>query len=312
MKKTAICGVWHVHAEDYTKLAMKYSEVIGVWDADQDRRKDFCARLGLPELDSFEDLIASDADQVIVCSSSDTHASLMIEIAKAKKDIFTEKVLALTNEDCEAVASAVRENGVRFAISLVHKYNPGPITVKSVVDSGELGKITYVRFRNCHNGSIAGWLPRHFYDLKECGGGAMIDLGAHGFYLATQLLGMPTSVKSVFTSACENPETIAKNPDNVEDNAVTVMGFDSGAIAINETSFVSGAFPMMLEVDGEKGYVRFSEGKVIKKIGGALSEVEMLPATPSPLARFLTDGDLSECDMDDALDLSRVMVEAYK
>lgn len=312
MKKTAICGVWHVHAEDYTRLAMKHSEVIGVWDADEDRKNDFCAKLGLSAFGSFDELIASDAEQVIVCSSSDTHASLMIEIAKAKKDIFTEKVLALTNEDCEAVAAAVRENGVRFAISLVHKYNPGPITVKSVVDSGELGKISYLRFRNCHNGSIAGWLPRHFYDLKECGGGAMIDLGAHGFYLATQLLGMPTSVKSVFTSACENPETIAKNPDNVEDNAVTVMGFDSGAIAINETSFVSGAFPMMLEVDGEKGYVRFSEGRVIKKIGGTVSEVEMLPATPSPLVRFLTDGDLSECDMDDALDLTRVMVEAYK
>ena len=46
--------------------------------------------------------------------------------------------------------------------------------LKSVVDSGELGKITHARVRNVHTGKSANWLPEHFYDKTACGGGATI------------------------------------------------------------------------------------------------------------------------------------------
>ena len=64
--KTAICGVWHVHASDYTKKAMALTEVIGVYDENPIWRKDFCAKFGLKEFETFEELLASDADGVIV------------------------------------------------------------------------------------------------------------------------------------------------------------------------------------------------------------------------------------------------------
>ena len=44
--------------------------------------------------------------------------------ANAKKDIFTEKVLALTVEDCLRVKEAVERNGVKFVISFPWKFNP--------------------------------------------------------------------------------------------------------------------------------------------------------------------------------------------
>ncbi len=312
MRKIAVCGVWHVHAGDYTKTAMANGEVVGVWDENTDKKNEFCKNFGLKAFDSLDELLASDADGVIVCASTDTHADIMVKITDAKKDIFTEKVLALTNEDCDRVAEAVERNQVKFVISLVHKYNPGPRTVKNVVDSGELGKIGHVRFRNCHNGSTANWLPKHFYSQQECGGGAMIDLGAHGMYLIDWILGMPETYKSVFTNACTNEDANALNSDKVEDNAITVMGYANGAIAVNETGFVSGGSPMIFEVDGEKGYVRFSENKVFKRVNGQNVEVPMLNGVPSPLMQFLTENYLGGCGMDEAKKLTRMMVEAYK
>ena len=168
-----------------------------------------------------------------------------------KKHIFTEKVLTLTDEEASRVREAVEANGVTLTISLFQKYLGSRIAVKEVVESGELGKINYVRFRNCHSGSINNWLPTHFYNAKECGGGAMIDLGAHGMYLIHWLLGMPVSASSAFTLACENPAANAKNTDGVEDNAVTVMSFEGGAIAINETGFCSNCAPVVFEVHVE-------------------------------------------------------------
>ena len=122
--------------------------------------------------------------------------AIAIAAAKAGKHIFTEKVLALTDAECDAVEAAVNEAGVTFVISLFQKYIGSRKTVKAVADSGELGKINYLRFRNCHNGSTGNWLPAHFYNAEECGGGAMIDLGAHGMYLTEWVLGMPSTAAS--------------------------------------------------------------------------------------------------------------------
>ena len=315
MNKIAICGVWHVHAGGYTETAMKHAEVIGVWEADETRRKEFCAQYNLPEFSTLDELLASDADGVIVNAATDSHADIMVKLANAGKHIFTEKVLALTEEDCDRIAEAVEKNNVQFVISLVQKYQPGPLTVKKIVDSGELGKINYVRFRNCHSGSTNCWLPPHFYDAKECGGGAMIDLGAHGMYLIDWILGVPTTVKSVFTNACTNEKANAMNADHVEDNAVTIMGYEDGCIAVNETGFVSNHYPMTLEVGGEGGMVIYSGNSVAKRTAateGKLVEVEKCEALPSPLEQFLTGNVLEGCGMKEAKALTHLMVEAYK
>jgi len=315
MRKVAICGAWHVHAADYTKIALELTEVVGVWEENETRRNDFCQRFDLKAFDSFEDLLASDAEGVIVCSSTDSHADLMIRIANAGKHIFTEKVLALTEADCDRIEATITANQVQFAISLVQKYRPGPLTVKQVADSGELGKINYVRFRNCHSGSVNNWLPQHFYDAKECGGGAMIDLGAHGMYLIDWLLGVPVASKSIFTNTCTNEAANALNTDRVEDNAVTIMEFADGCIAVNETGFVSNYSPMTLEVSGEKGVVIFDGTGVIKRTAetsGQSVSVPLCEEQPSPIVQFLTGNILPGCGMAEAKALTHLMVEAYR
>lgn len=315
MKKVAICGVWHVHAADYTKSALEHAEVVGVWDENEERKTAFCQRFGLTSFDSFQDLLTSEAEGIIVCTATDAHADLMVQIADSGKDIFTEKVLALTEADCDRIATAVDKNHVSFVISLVQKYKPAPRTIKEIMDSGELGKINYVRFRNCHSGSVNNWLPKHFYDAKECGGGAMIDLGAHGMYLIDWLLGVPVASKSIFTNTCTNEAANALNTDRVEDNAVTIMEFADGCIAVNETGFVSNYSPMTLEVSGEKGVVIFDGTGVIKRTAetsGQSVSVLLCEEQPSPIVQFLTGNILPGCGMAEAKALTHLMVEAYR
>ena len=253
--KTVICGLWHVHAGQYFRVAAKHTEVLGVWDSDPKRLEGFCKRFETKAFGSLEELLESGADAAIVCTSSDTHKETIIRLADAKMDIFTEKVLALTTAECEEIEEAIQRNGVKFAISLFHKFSAGAIAAKQIVDSGELGKINFVRYRNVHNGSTGNWLPPHFYNAKECGGGAMIDLGAHGMYLINDILGLPERYSSKFNIYAP----VSKNKDRVEDHAVTVMTYADGSIAINETGFVSPNNPCMIEVSGEEGFVSYCE-----------------------------------------------------
>jgi len=312
--KTAIFGVWHVHAPGYTKTAMEHGEVVGFYERNDALAESFAKQFNIPRFNTAEELLNSDAEGVIVCSASCDHTEDIIKAAKAGKHIFTEKVLALTDADCDRIEAAVNESGVNFVISLFQKYLGSRMAVKEVASSGELGKLNYMRFRNCHSGSIRNWLPKHFYNEKECGGGAMIDLGAHGMYLTEWILGMPVKASSEFTVSCELEAVKEKNPDGVEDNAVTVMSFKNGAIAVNETGFVSTYSPVALEVFGESGYVRMTGNSVVKctaATGGAEVEVAFEADKPSPLVQFLTGNILEGCSMKEAKALTHMMTMAY-
>ena len=303
--KIAVCGVWHVHAGEYTQRAMELGQVVGFWEADDALAEQFRNFYDLPRFASFEELLSSDAEGVIVCTATSEHPDLMVRIADAGKHIFTEKVLSLTSGEADD------RNGVKFVISLPQKFNASQKTAQAVAVSGELGKLNYLRYRNCHSGSTKGWLPAHFYNAQQCGGGAMIDLGAHGMYLTHWILGLPVSASSAFTVAHDT----AFNVDGVEDNAVTVMVCRDGAIAVNETGFVSDYSPQVLEVFGEKGYVKMVDRKVVKcseATGGQEVEVPLVESSDSPITQFVTGNILPGCGMEEAKALTRMMEMAYE
>ena len=110
-------------ATDYTKAALEAGEVLGFFERDDSLAEAFLQKHDLPRFSSLEELLQSEAEGVIVCSATCDHTEDIIRIAKAKKQIFTEKVLALTDEECARIEQAVTENGVSLTISLVHKYH---------------------------------------------------------------------------------------------------------------------------------------------------------------------------------------------
>ena len=313
-RKVALWGAWHVHAEGYLKTALEYADVVGVYDADPERRKAISEKYGVPAFASEAELLSSPSDGVLVCTATAEHPRVIAACAKAGKDIFTEKVLAVTETEAEETAEIVRAAGVSFVISFPDLYTPWMKTARELVETGKLGKVTAVRFKNCHTGSSGRWLPPHFYSKEECGGGAMIDLGAHGMYVIASLLGIPACFKSCFT--CVMPEVQPDPAHPVEDNAVTLMTWDDGTIAICETGFVTAGFPKTLEITGTAGSLYFWNKKELLVYNPETKALEpypdLLPADPSPLVQFLTKKNLPGCGIDEAVRLTKMMVGAYK
>ncbi|MFR8127370.1 MAG: Gfo/Idh/MocA family protein, partial [Acutalibacter sp.] len=190
--KIAVIGAWHVHTQEYAQAILKnpQAQLACLWDDDQARGQAMAQTLGVPFQPDLEAIWADSSIQGIqVTTATNQHKEVLLAAAKAGKHIFTEKVLALTNEDAQEIAQAIRESGVTFTISYPHKCRPALKAAKALVESGKLGQITYARVHNYHNGSVApqadgslGWLPPHFYDEVQTGGGAMMDLGAHPMY----------------------------------------------------------------------------------------------------------------------------------
>lgn len=312
MKNFAMLGKWHVHAEGYANElnALPGCRVAKVWDPDAETAKKWAEQLGC-ESASVEEILADPSiEGVAVCNATNEHTDLILRACKAGKAVFTEKVLALTNEEAEAVRAAVKENNTRFAISFPHFSETGTQFALNAARSGKLGQLNYARVRKAHNGATGDWLPPHFYDPIACGGGAMIDLGAHPMYLLCALLGEPTGVQSTFTHVTGKA---------VEDNAVSLLRFEGGAIGVSETGFVSHRYPFTIELGGTEGSLLMRDQKVTyccAETDNEWREPEIMPEVqPSPLAQWALaekPEDISkDFDIDVAVRLTKVMVMAY-
>ena len=190
------------------------------------------------------------------------------------------------------------------------------MAVKEVAASGELGKLNYMRFRNCHSGSTKDWLPAHFYNAQECGGGAMIDLGFNSAYLARYIMGDMESVSSSFGYS-----VLGKR---VEDNASCNVKFKNGAMGVIEASFTSPLLSVFeLTVYGTKGayYARFGGADVAElRLAGEANKIIPLNELPetikSPVQTWVdacTKGASDEdYGVDAAIDLVKYMIAAYE
>ncbi len=308
----AMISAWHVHAGSYANAIRENGETVyAVWDEIPERGRKWAEELGAKYYVSYDELLADPAiDGIVCCAPTDRHGELLFRAANAGKHIFTEKVLTLTNEEAEAVREAVKKNHVRFTISFPHETNPRLLAAKRMIDEGQLGQITYARIRNCHSGSIRDWLPPHFYDRKQCGGGAMIDLGAHPMYLLQWLLGDAKRVVSCFVNATDRP---------AEDNAVSVIEFEHGALGVSETGFVSVTDPFIAEVSGTKGYLKIDRTFSYQLEGGeytVVNDADLTDSRPGPIPYWLDSirgkNENEYYTIDEAVALTRLMAAAYR
>ena len=314
MLRVAMLSGWHVHAKQYAQEIRAHADadVVVVWDEDAERGRAWAEELAVPFEARLDACVGrADVDAVCVNTPTNRHREAMVAAAEAGKHIFTEKVLATTVADCRAIAEAVERNGVRFCISFPRRAQPEILYAKAAIDSGLLGRPTALRVRVAHNGALAEWLPEHFYDAEACGGGAMMDLGAHGMYVCRWLLGRPKRVLSAFNNVTDRA---------VEDNAISVIEFANGAIAVNEVSFVGFGGWYSLEIDGTEGGYRMlsaKEGVSVRSKSfddAAWHRPALPPPRPKPIDQWIDGCRLGtdiEFGLQAAIELTELMEAAY-
>jgi 1,5-anhydro-D-fructose reductase (1,5-anhydro-D-mannitol-forming) len=313
--KVAILSFWHVHAAEYTEEANVHpdTQVVAIWDELADRGKKEASERGLAFYESLDELLANpDIDAVIVNAPTDKHRDVMVAAANAGKHIFTEKVIAPTVKEANEILAAVQQNQVKLTVSLPRLNHGYTLAVQDVLKDGLLGELTQVRVRLSHNGATAGWLPEHFYDLKACGGGALIDLGCHPMYLTRLFLGLPESVSANYGYVTGK---------EVEDNAVAVLRYSNGALGIVEAGFVNDHSPFSIELHGTKGSLFYGtpDAKLVYRSNvkpdssSAWTEVK-LPNDSKPAfdqwVGHINQDTIAEVNIGLALDLTKLMEAA--
>lgn len=247
MIRVAMLSYWHVHAGDYTKQVQEHpeTEIAAVWDEQPARGRDMAGQLNVPFYESLEELLTQkDIDAVVVGTPTNMHREVLTAAAASGKHIFTEKVIAPTVKETNEILRAVGQNQVKLTVSLPRLNDGYTLAIQEILNEGLLGELTQARVRLSHNGATADWLPKHFYNLEQCGGGALIDLGCHPMYLTRLFLGLPSRVSATYGYVTGK---------EVEDNAAAVLQYDNGSIGIVEAGFVNSHSPFSIEIHGKEG-----------------------------------------------------------
>jgi predicted dehydrogenase len=317
MIRVAMASFWHVHARDYARQVVEHpdTELAAVWDEDEERGRREAERLGVPFIPSLESLLADPAIQaVVVDAPTNMHRQVLLDVASAKKHIFTEKVVTADSASYDAVLAQVNAQGVAMTVSLPRLYHGYTITLDRLLQEKRLGTITQVRVRLSHNGASAGWLPERFFNAEQCQGGALIDLGAHPVYLTRHFLGLPVRVSAHFGYVTGR---------DVEDNAVVVMEHASGALGIVEAGFVTESSPFSIEIHGTQGsalysdrdrtlWTRIATGNRSERPEWVQEAIDAdLPTAYEQWVTHIQNGTRAEANLSAARDLTRLMEASY-
>lgn len=301
-------GTWHVHFDQYAEeLSSREDCVItAIWDSQEERGRQAAEKYHCDYEGDYDRLLArEDVQGIAITSETSLHPELIRKAAQAGKHIFTEKVLCFQYETARELARQIEESGIKFCISFPFLCRPEYIFAKQAVEQGLLGEISYARVRDAHDGATAGWLPEYFFDETICGGGAMMDLGAHPMYLLADLFGTPTAVSSAFTKVTGRA---------VEDNAAALLEF-GGLIASSETGFVSRRCPFMLEIDGTKGTLLWGADGLTVDVGDGAYKPALPEALTMPTSQWVDAvlyGKPIRAGAADAARLTLLMEKAYQ
>lgn len=243
-------GMGFVHFNCYKKMA---DIEIAVADVRVDMAKEKIKDDSVPVYESLTELLKNETvDFVDICTPSYLHTPLAVEALNAGKHVLCEKPMSISSSESARMIKAAEENGKLLMIAHVVRFMSPYVYLKSVIDSGELGKpihITMNRLSEAPKWSWENWML-----VEEKSGGVTLDLSIHDIDFAQYVFGAPKEVYSTH------------RPLNVSDDyIVSVLKYDGFSVHITGAWFNANIpFQANYLAVFENGYVQLKDGKVYK------------------------------------------------
>ncbi len=177
------------HEHEKMLMPMEGIRLVGFSDIDADQLLD--VQPGLKRYSSNEELIHDpEVKVVLIAANNNQHHDLVIQAARAGKDIICEKPVAMNVEELDDMMKVVDECGVKFTVHHQRRLDQDFRTAKEIYDSRTLGDVYTIKSSLYgFNGNMHDW---HVYIAE--GGGMLFDWGVH---LLDQVLWMMQGAKIV-------------------------------------------------------------------------------------------------------------------
>ena len=211
----------------------------------------------------IESVVADpEIDAVVIASSTDSHAPLIVAAAEAGKDIFCEKPIALDLEATDRAIEAVEKAGVRLHVGFNRRFDAGFVRAKGDIQRGKVGKVESIRDTMRDPAPP----PRAYV---ETSGGLFRDMTIHNFDCVRWLVG--SEVDEVSTMAAVLVDPMFAEVGDVDTSVVTLR-FENGALGVIDNSRRSGfGYDLRTEIFGSEGalFVGYHHATPVTHLSGS-------------------------------------------
>jgi UDP-N-acetyl-2-amino-2-deoxyglucuronate dehydrogenase len=244
------------HAKAIEALPNAY--LAAVTDVRAEAAAAFAAARGCAAEPDLAALLARDDVEVVcVCVPSGLHAEVGTVVAGAGKHLVVEKPIEVTLPAADRLISAARAAGVALTVISQHRFDPGLVELRRLLDAGALGDLVL------GEASTKWYRTQQYYDSAEwrgtraLDGGALLNQGIHYVDLLRWCMGPVAEVTAVCATAAHQMEA--------EDVAVAMVRFASGAAGtIVASTAVFPGFAQRLEITGTNGTVIVEDGEIVR------------------------------------------------
>lgn len=232
------------------------SRITAVMRRNRELAEDYARRHNVPKFyTNADDLINDDEiNAVYIATPPMSHAEYAIKVLRAGKPVYIEKPMALNYEECAAINEISEKFGVPVFVAYYRRTLPGFLKIKSLIESGEIGKPRFANFQIYNYPSEdekAGRLPWRVMP-EISGAGHFFDLGSHQLDYLDFLFGPVLKVSSLAVNQARNY--------NAEDFISAQFLFSDNIVGTGIWSFSVSQESNRdyFEVVGEKGIIKTS------------------------------------------------------
>jgi myo-inositol 2-dehydrogenase/D-chiro-inositol 1-dehydrogenase len=184
---------------------------------------------------------------VVIASSTNTHADLIVAAANAGKAVFCEKPIDLTVARSRECADAVRRNGVTCMIGFQRRFDPTFAALKARIERGDIGdpEMLIVTSRD------PGAPP---LDYIRSSGGIFKDMLIHDFDVFRWILGDEAQTLHATGSCLTDP--VVREAGDIDSTAVTIRTKRGLLCQINTSRRAAYGYDQRFEILGSKGMLQ--------------------------------------------------------
>ena len=246
---------------------MKTAGMTPVAVAEIDAERLEVAKTDFPGIETYasadEMLSKSEVNMVTLITPHNTHAELALKCLEAGRHVVSEKPLAITTDECDAMIATAEKSGV--VLSTYHNRHWDGCIMEAVkrVGSGVIGEVFRIE---AHMGGYGQ--PRDWWrSSKSISGGVLYDWGVHLIEYSLQIIDSEIVEVAGYAKTGFWADKVKWKEDTSEDEGFAVVRFKSGAwLTLCITRLDANAKRGQLEITGTLGtYIMEGRGFEIIK-----------------------------------------------
>jgi len=205
-----------------------------------------------------------DVKAVVIASPPNTHLAILEDALAAGKHVLLEKPMVATRPQLRRLLALVKRHPRQVVLDCSCRHTrlqPKFRFVKSIIDSGEIGKVYHVHHNHLVRTTFLDWNPKGAWALRkaQAGGGPFFDWGVYDLSFHLGLLSDKPQIEKVHAFTRRGLRSIAQGNSDVEQHGAAYLELSGGTTYYYERG--AGAHLTVANetrISGTRGGLRFA------------------------------------------------------